>query len=154
MCLVKTLNLNKEQIKKLPKSKEKKYEYCINNIFQIAKKDIKVYKILSLENRTPYQNFLIEKNTHYYQTDKKFSISIETWRTTTKYTKYQIRNWLEVDEGLHAYLKHPKNSWYYGTVYKVVKAIIPKGSLYLINNGNTEIVSDNLIFYDLNHVKN
>jgi hypothetical protein len=151
MCLVKTLNLNKEQIKKLPKSKEKKYEYCINNIFQIAKKDIKVYKILSLENRTPYQNFLIEKNTHYYQTDKKFSISIETfrnWRELLPNTK------LEVDEGLHAYLKHPKNSWYYGNRNKVVKAIIPKGSLYLINNGNTEIVSDNLIFYDLNHVKN
>ena len=149
MCLIKILTT--QEIKKLPKSEKKQYEYCINNIFQIAKKDIEVYKILHRHNRTPYRNFLIEENTHYYQTGKKFNIFIQTfqsWGELLPYTK------LEVDEGLHAYVKHPKKSWYYGTVYKVVKAIIPKGSLYLINDDKTEIVSDNLIFYDLNHVKN
>lgn len=149
MCLIKILT--NQEIKNFQKLKKKQYEYCINNIFQIAEKDIKVYKILSLENRTPYQNFLIEKNTHYYQTDKKFSISIETFRN---WGELLLNTKLEVDEGLHAYVKYPKKHWYYGKKYKAVKAIIPKGSLYLINNGNTEIVSDNLIFYDLNHVKN
>lgn len=148
MCLVKTLN--KEQIKKLLKSKKKLYDYCINNIFQIAKKDIEVYKVLNYKNRTPFQYFLIEKNTHYFQTDEKFSISLHTFKNWRELPNTK----LEVDKGLHAYVKHPGNSWYYGKHNKVVKAIIPKGSLYLINHDNTEIVSDNLIFYNLNHVKN
>lgn len=142
MCLIK--RITKKQYKDLTKLKTVKlqYEYIIHNIFEVAETDILVYKKLIRENNlTPYQYYKIEKNTHYYQKGRKFTFNFYKW-----FGRYR----LEIYEGLHS-LINITNMWSHTSI-KRVKAIIPKGSLYLKGEEN-DIVSDNLIFYDLKPVK-
>ena len=104
----------------------------------IAKKDIKVYKVLNVFDCSPYRNFKYEKGYHY----------------STKFTKYFSRwvNWvIRINSGLHAYRSFTKaeenrSNNYYPSDYKVVTMYIPAGSKYY-KGINGDIVSDNLIWY-------
>lgn len=142
MCLNK--EITRKQYNDLTKLKTVKlqYEYIIRNIFEVAETDILVHKkLIRKNNLTPYQYYKIEKNTHYYQKGTKF-----TFDFYEKFGRYR----LEIHEGLHSFV-NTTTMWCH-TSMKIVEAIIPKGSLYL--EGDTDdIVSDNLIFYNLKPVK-
>jgi hypothetical protein len=102
---------------------------------------ITAYKILRITNKgyeTPYQNYPIELNTHYYnEGENKF----------TFFKDYS--NMLELHQGLHAYTSFKKAKSRCGPGNRVVvKCIIPKGSEYFINKNKHEICSDNLIITD------
>jgi hypothetical protein len=161
MCLEKTLTL--AQSKKIIKLQHKKqmyysfnkcnelqYNYIINNVFKVAKKDITIYKLLNLKNKkgkiiyySPYRGTKYELNNHYYQTKQKFTIDIANIGMPSS-------KFIMVNRGLHSYTDYDfsrlRDSSIANACY--VKAIIPKGSLYLRGDSETEIVSDNLILTD------
>lgn len=144
MCLIKQITKKQYNDLEKLKTKKEKYQYIIDNIFEIAQKDIIVTKqLLKKSNRTPYYCFKIKENTHYYQTDQKFTFSIASYVHT-----YEIL----IFEGLHSYTNNSIFSRWAEKRLKVVKAIIPKGSLILKNDFNTQIVSDNLIFHSLKSI--
>lgn len=139
MCLVRVLT--KEQVKELSKlGEEERYKYIIKNIFQVAKTDIIVYKRLKIDtwNKdkliTPYYNYRMEPGFHYYQTENenKFSFFINMYRR------------LNVEQGLHSFTTLSNERMGLNNCNFLFKAIIPKGSLYLVGEFN-ETVSDNLI---------
>lgn len=117
----------------------------------VTKKDLFVFKrlnrYLSIRNKnkyyyqTPHRSFIMEPNSHY----KNYG--------PNKFTFYErIATGIEINQGLHAYfnletaLKSidgrylPKES--------IVIMTVPKNSQYYLNIHNTEIVSDNLIWYE------
>lgn len=113
--------------------------YSKTNIPMIAKKDIKVYKILYKINKkflTPYKFFRMEEGYHYIQTGKKFKVFLN-------WGMYLYR----IEKGLHAYttLKEARRNLFEYSV--IVEMIVPKGSEYFIDKINKEICSDNLIWY-------
>ncbi len=116
--------------------------YSKTNIPKIAKKDIKVYKILhSYKGKflTPYRGYRMEEGYHYMQTGKKFGIK------RNRYYGFFI------GMGLHAFttLKEAQMKYSYLFEYAIiVEMIVPKGSEYFINPTDKEICSDNLIWYE------
>lgn len=143
MCLTtKKIQLPKH-IRRL---KRKSTIYMINKLRQKAKTDIVVYKWL-VERRnwsykegkivstylSPHRSYEYHRGTHYYQTG------------TGAFTFRPYGNSLEVNAGLHAYTKRPRNP-----DRSYFKMIVPKGSTYFISWDGKEIVSDNLIFPAIN----
>ena len=109
-----------------------------------ARKDIVVWKKLrkitkhylssKIAYLSLYKNFEYKRNVLY----------------TAKLDIKKCGNSLEVNEGLHAYIKKPLNSSYNKNIFLLydeisVKMIIPKGSLY-IKGDNKDIVSNQLIW--------
>jgi len=108
----------------------RKYKYILDNIFQIAKKDIIVYKRVYPDLTSNIQLFQYELGMHYYQTDEEFGFRVKHLG-------------LKVYKGLHAFTKKPIIPYWSDNI--ILKCIIPKGSLYLIQDNDKEIVSNNLI---------
>ena len=140
MCLVSLIT--QKDVKNLGKLRDepkKYYQYVIDNIFKVAKKDIICYKIFDLTPRgkliSPCKSMRYDINSHYYQTGVKFTFSINFFRSR-----------IYVERGLHTY----KNKNFCPVMVNSarVKCIIPKGSLYLISKCKEYIVSDNLIITD------
>lgn len=104
----------------------------------IAKKEIKVHKVLCFENNkyySPYRGMKYQKGFHY--TNNKF----------TKDIFFCIDRWyLNINAGLHSFVFGKIPPQYSSTSYKVVEMYIPKGAKYFLGTNN-EIVSDNLIWY-------
>lgn len=104
-----------------------------------AIKDITVYKVLNLDNRSIYEKFLYEKGKEYYRYGEKlFGISV--------YKQYYGAYKIEIDDGLHAYTSKviARRKSDYDFSRKMVKMIIPKGALYFEDKLNHEIVSSKL----------
>jgi len=114
---------------------------------KVATKNITVYKVLGIVGngyQTPYQNYPMDLNTHYYNVGKnKFTFDLSYYK-------------LNVNQGLHAYTSLAKaklkamsgylKCWWPDRV--IVKCIIPKKSVYFINEYKHEICTDNLIITD------
>jgi len=104
----------------------------------IAKKEIKVYKILDTENTSPYFTFTYDKG---YQYSSNFSKYIEEnygWK-------------IKINKGLHSFIdyknaKERKYCFLYPESFKIITMYIPKGSKYYLGDDG-DIVSDNLIWY-------
>jgi len=106
----------------------------------IANKDIKVYKVLTKRNQSPFMYFEFEKGQHYYQTGRAFNI-----RMKKRWSNYIE---LEISRGLHACLtKRRALSMTQFNNRKIVIMYIPKGAKYFISEYGNEIVSDQLIWY-------
>lgn len=124
----------------------------------IAKKDIKVYKVISTKGNGRYKNlknengeeFKWERGFLYYQTGPK--------EEHFKFSKN--KNLWDIEEGLHSFAtKNVANSCvFYGNFYSfcpkheryhVVEMIIPKGALYFKNDVYKEYVSNQLLFPEL-----
>lgn len=116
--------------------------YSKTNIPKIAKKDIKVYKILGKIDKkflTPYRSYRMNEGYHYIQTGKKFGVFLSSGM-------YPYR----IEKGLHAYttLNAAIDQKYHGLISQIiVEMIIPKGSEYFIDKIGKQICSDNLIWY-------
>lgn len=107
----------------------------------IATEDIVVFKKLSKRKRkagivfsAPYQNFLYEKGTHYYQ---------EGYDFTSRITKSGRSYELQIYEGLHAKTTAAATRFTNGNI--TIEMIVPKGSKYFLGINN-DIVSNNLIW--------
>jgi len=100
----------------------------------IAKEDIIVYKILHKDYRSLHRRFQYEKNTHYYQTGKNFTVSYSgSWTGTYRF---------QIHTGLHSYKsRYCAEINHYGGI--IVKFVVPKGAKYYENS--EEIVSNQLI---------
>ena len=103
-----------------------------------ANKDIVVYKILLKsffgEIVSPYLGFVYKLRTLY-----STSLSV-------RQSLYSNKLYL-IDEGLHAYTsidKAEKEITYFSRA-NIYRCIIPKGSLYYVNEKDNEIVSNQLI---------
>jgi hypothetical protein len=109
----------------------------------IAKRNMRVLKVLKPNSGSAYRKFKYEKGFHYYQDGKPFSFRIERINSYWK---------VNIFKGLHACLTRDKVATITGPdlftnpSYLVVRMIIPKGSKYFTNKDG-EIVSDNLIWY-------
>lgn len=140
MCLVTLINeKDYKKLRKLRDEPKKYYQYVIDNIFKVAKKDIICYKIFNLTPEgkliSPYRSMRYDFNTHYYQTGIKFTFNINFFNSR-----------IYIERGLHSYTYTDSGLLYTDSV--LVKCIIPKDSLYLISNLEENIVSDNLIITD------
>lgn len=114
----------------------------------IAKKDIKVYKILENLNKnktTGYSPFKYMKYKKGFQyTESHFNMNIEEYYTSL----YELC----INQGLHAYIKKNSEglkchlSQFSYSSPEIIEMYIPKGSKYFLGKDG-EIVSDNLIWY-------
>lgn len=114
----------------------------VMKLAQVAKEDIPVWKVLKLctlqngkeKYYTPYQRKRVYRDTHYYQTGKKFSFD-------------SVGN-LIVNRGLHSWSSPFKANKVkrFASDRVVVQATIPKGSIYFIGK-YSDYVSDNLIIH-------
>ncbi len=110
----------------------------------VANEDIIVYKILcdvdlsflNETGRSPFKKFLYKKGQMY-----KSKLITEIRLALTPNNKY----FFEVENGLHAYVKHDSKSsiWLMNKYCAKIKMIIPKGSKYYLGTDD-EIVSDTL----------
>jgi hypothetical protein len=112
------------------------------NLVQVAKKDIKCYKMLKT---SPYSE-LIESpfmNTVYFTSNTKEPV--------TKETKFDDchEDIIAINHGLHTYssLRHGKKYLKYGNHRKMYKAYIPAGTQYYYNPNNSEYISEKLVVY-------
>jgi hypothetical protein len=105
-------------------------EDMIKEHTQIAKEDIKVYKILTWANYSPYRNFLYTQGKLY---ETKLVGEILNFR-------------LEISEGFHAYTSRNEVKTMIYTVFNcyVTEMIIPKGAKYILNAEETNIVSNKI----------
>jgi len=102
----------------------------------IAKKDIKVYKVLGTNNISPYRKMLYEKNFEYTE-----------HQPFTYYCSDELgAHALYLRQGLYSFTRKStaKNSLRFDR--KIVEMIIPKGAQYFKGVGST-IVSNKLIWY-------
>lgn len=106
------------------------------NVIEIAKKPIKVYKVIKLDNKSLYQDF-------QYQPDTLYRL-----RKALAYTRVGDYGY-EFDAGFHAY--RDVNNLYYSYRNKVVEFTIPKGARFIIGQYN-EIVSTSIRSGDLKSV--
>lgn len=103
----------------------------------IAKEDIRVYKNLTQNNKSPYYDFKYEKGYHY---------------SVTKLTKncvfsYIMCSWrINIEKGLHTYKQLNTAINNRDKEEKTVIMYIPKNSVYYLG-ANGDIVSNNLIWY-------
>ena len=103
--------------------------------YKIADKDIKVYKRLTLRNRSPYQYFLYKEN-RTYQSSKPMKASRDSW----------LDDCWSIHEGLHAHLHFRPAQFLAASErvsQKVVEMIIPKGTRYVLGC-NYDIVADKM----------
>ena len=123
-------------LRKLRDEPKKSYQYVIDNVFKVAKKDIICYKIFDLTPRgkliSPCRAMRYDFNTHYYQTGVKFTFNINFFNSR-----------IYIERGLHSFKRKDSCSVYDNSA--LVKCIIPKESLYLMSSLEEHIVSDNLI---------
>jgi hypothetical protein len=103
----------------------------------IAKKDIKVYKVLWKHSHgSSYRGFKYEKGNEYYQTGKPFT------KTYSRFSKKLI-----ISRGLHAWItKEDAIRRHNRSLHVIVEMVIPKGSMYYLGD-NDDIVSNRLIWY-------
>lgn len=109
---------------------------------KIAKTDIEVYKILNVQQISPFYNLKYEKGWHYYQEgDRPFTYSI--------YKGVHGAWELNVEQGLHSCcnLESARKLGNCMLGFKIiVPMIIPKGAKYYIDRNMNEYVSDQLIY--------
>lgn len=104
----------------------------------IANKNIVVYKILRkslfAEIESPYRGFVYKLRTLY------------STPLSVRKSLYSDKLYL-IEEGFHAYtsIDKAKKEIIYFNKAAIYRCIIPKGSLYYINEKNNEIVSNQLI---------
>ena len=103
----------------------------------IAEKDIKVYKLLTEDNKSIFK---------YFQFDKGYHYSVKRFTKNTEFGLYS-RQWkLNISKGLHAYVSLKKAKEVQFGDEKIVIMYIPARSQYYLGI-NGDIVSDNLIWY-------
>lgn len=104
----------------------------------IATEDITVYKILERYSLTSEKWYSPYRGVRYIL-GKSYRSDLEIYQRSSKLT-------FTVEEGLHAYtsLEKAMSMSSYRSHLEVFKAIIPKGSEYLIGEHN-EIVSNHLV---------
>lgn len=110
---------------------------------KIAKKEIKVYKILRTSGKSPYIDFKYDKR--WWYNVKKFKYAKDySWSTFN----------IVVYDGLHAFITkkaaklHFKKYFYCLQLknYQIVEMYIPKGAKYILGTDD-EIVTTDLIWY-------
>ena len=104
----------------------------------IAEKDIKVYKVIDVNDRSPYFNFKYHKKYHYSCNFSKNIVNYGRW-------------YIKINKGLHSFIKHSeakirKAGFLNEDYFKIVTMYIPKGSEYYLGD-NGDIVSNNLVWY-------
>lgn len=104
----------------------------------IAKEDIKVYKVVNLENKSPYFSFYYEKGYHYASNFSKNIVNYSRWH-------------IKINKGLHSFIKYKKakerkNNFLSSDDFKIIIMYIPKGSEYYLGTGG-DVVSNNLVWY-------
>ncbi len=117
---------------------------------RVAKKDITVYKRLRVAQYnnanavivTPYQGTHV--NSPIMTTDEvnPFKNQINGWKLFKAIIK---RNSVSIESGIHAYTTEREADLNLGISEILVEATIPKGSLYMRDNRNKEIVSSKLV---------
>lgn len=114
----------------------------------ILKEDRKVYKVVSkvddMNYSSIFRNFIYTRGFHYYQIGKQpFGKPIVFYYFSRLTFGYRF----EIHVGLHAYTTKKKAEIVRVMGEEVIiELIIPKGSKVFINR-NSEIVTNNLIFY-------
>lgn len=134
MCFYKNIKISSAQVRRVEKLTDaQRSEWAIKHFFQVAKKDIKVIKVVCRSSsnstwQTFCRGFRLHKGVHYYQKGIKFGVGLYSGE------------YLRIDKGLHSY--NPRRITCDNSTK--LDAIIPKGS-YHIKNSDGEYVSDNLI---------
>jgi len=110
---------------------------------KIAKKEIKVYKVLDAvegEYFSPYKCFQYHKG-YQYTTKMSTSFYSISWLN-------EINYYFKVEEGLHAYrnVSEIKRLYCFGEREVIVEMYIPVGAEYYIGDDG-DIVSTDLIWY-------
>ncbi len=120
------------------KIKTKKELARVKSLPKIAKRAIKVFKVLKEEGVSKYRGFHYQRGNHYYQEGKqKFTFDIGGYKG----------NWvLHINQGLHSYNTIERAKEELGWYERVVTMYIPRGSQYYRNHDG-ELVSDQLIWY-------
>lgn len=126
-------------------TKEKTKKAAIAKHMKIAKKDIKVWKIVKSSYKKDYFTSLYRefkyKRGYHYSLSKEMSPYItDNWGCSEKVV-------LIIDRGFHSYIRKDGNRMHYGIDSIVVAFYIPKGAKYFKDNLNGEYVSDQIVLY-------
>lgn len=113
-------------------------------VMKIAKTDIQVYKILK-----KYQSWIF-KRTQYVSLYHRFKYKLDKVYKSKLGVKFlEEYNGLQIEEGLYSFINFEEAYFYRANVssgslpWIICKAVIPKGSVYYINEDG-EVVSDKL----------